>query len=180
MLSVWIFFPFFFSKSFNIFCSVCSVSSFFYSVLIFYRLWRWRSLLHLRIPLGPFRLCIFYLKHLEILKIHIFWYVTLCVWASGHRRFDGTNFETSVTTHPMTHRHIPDDLNPQQYRRDNLKSYTFIRVQLRICSIFFRWFAFSWCFFSEVYYLLLVHCHILFRNWYSAFQQLSVKLRKVP
>jgi hypothetical protein len=34
-------------------------------------------------------------------------------------------FETSVTTHPVTQRYFPDDLNSQQHRCDQLKYHAF-------------------------------------------------------
>jgi hypothetical protein len=59
-------------------------------------------ILLIRIPLGPLRCCIFYLKHREILNILIFCYVTQCVWAKCSRRFEGTTCLRNVGNHSPT------------------------------------------------------------------------------
>ena len=65
------------------------------------------------------------------------WGLTLCRWASSSRRFEGSYFlylrgqavqeelfHTSGSTRPVTHGHLPEDLNLQQHRWENFKSLT--------------------------------------------------------
>jgi hypothetical protein len=69
----------------------------------------------------------------ELLKLQVFWHVTPCRWVSSYRRFERPqrlhipgkavkedwvtlkmtalwSGETSVTTHPKTRRHMPEEL----------------------------------------------------------------------
>jgi hypothetical protein len=65
---------------------------------------------------------------------HLIVSLSLSLWGRGAVKWsvhgpldpggEGTTFETSVTTNPVTQCRIPEDPNPQKQCCENLKSYT--------------------------------------------------------
>ena len=48
-----------------------------------------------------------------LLKIQVFWDVTLCYWVSNYKYLEGIISEISGTTHSMKQPHIHKDVTPQ-------------------------------------------------------------------
>ena len=60
---------------------------------------------------------------------HVTWYAMLCRWVSGSRCSTGFNTLNMLRPTHLTWHHIPEDLNPQQHCRENLKSGVILRVE---------------------------------------------------
>jgi len=64
--------------------------------------------------------------HVNILEdsAQVVWNVTLCCWVSVFRRFERTQclHLQGLSTNGKTRREKPEDLNSQQYRRENLET----------------------------------------------------------